>query len=134
MSFNFSGHEDDQGANSPHSADFGFEWLNEPTFRDVLDECSARTSSYDQVTFASEAGALSRDFGSDVVLAASVRDGQVYDPPNKDIPVMTSSPRRLLLHNPVSELVESDLIKFQMRYDIPDLIWLRLPLSGKRVD
>ena len=81
-------------------------------FRDFLDECSAGTSSYDQVTLAGEAGALSRDFASDVMLVASVRDGQVYDPPSEDILVMTSSPGRLLPQNPASELVESDLIKF----------------------
>ena len=122
MSFDFGGYEDDKGANSPHSADFGFEWLSEPTFRDVLDECSVGISSYDQVTLTSEAGALFGDFASDVMLVASVRDGQVFGPPNEDIHVMTSSPRRLLPHNPTSELVESDLVKFRRRCDIPDSI------------
>ena len=115
MSFDFGGYEADKGANSPHSASFGFEWLGEPTFRNILDECFTGTSSYDQVTLASEAGALLGDFATNVVLVASVRDGQVYDIPNVDIPVMTSSPRRLLWHNPASELIELDLVKFQRR-------------------
>ena len=75
MPLDFGGYEDDQGANSPHNANFGFEWLGEPTFRDVLDECSTGTSSYDQVTLAGGASVLSGDFSSDIILVAIVRDG-----------------------------------------------------------
>ena len=71
MSSNFGGHEDDWGDFSLYSVDFDFEWPGEPTIRDVLDECSAGTSSYDQVTFTGEVGVLSRDFAPNVVLMVS---------------------------------------------------------------
>ena len=47
---------------------------------------------------------------------------------------MMSSLGRLLPNNPASELIKLDLVKFRRRYGIPDSIWLRLPLSGERVD
>ena len=107
---------------TPHSAGFGFEWLGEPTFRDIVNECSTGTNSYDQVTLVGEASTFSGDFASDVVLVVSMRDDQVYDHPNEDIPVMTSSPGRLLPHNVTSELVKLDLVKFQRRFGILDSI------------
>ena len=62
MPSNFSGHKDDRGDCSLHSIDFEFEWPSKPTFRDALDECFIGMSSYKQMTFAGEAGILSRDF------------------------------------------------------------------------
>ena len=47
MSFNFGSHKDDRGDCSLHSVDFEFEWSSEPTFKDVLDECSVGVSGYD---------------------------------------------------------------------------------------
>ena len=73
MSSDFGGLKDDRGDCSLHSVDFEFEWFGEPTFRDVLDECSADMNDYDQVTFAGEAGIFSGDFAPDAVLMASNR-------------------------------------------------------------
>ena len=121
MSFDFGGHEDDRGDCFFHSIDFEFEWSSEPTFRDVLDDCSIGKSGYDHVTFASEAGVFPGDFALDTVLMASSRMGQFNDPPNEDNPTMTSSPGQLLPYNPTLEFVESDLDTFHRRYGLPDL-------------
>ena len=107
MSSNFGGHEDDRGDCSLYSVDFDFEWSGEPTFGDVLDECSVDMSSYDQVTFVGEAGKHSS---------------------------MMSSPGRLLPHDPASKFVKSDLVIFRRRYDLPNSAWMWLPLNGEKVD
>ena len=134
MSYDLGGREDDQGDGSFHSIDFEFEWFGEPTFRDVLDDCSTGTSGYDQVTFADEADVFSGAFIPDTILMVSSRMGQFNDPPNEDSPATTSSPSRLLMYNPALELVESNLDTFRRRYGLSNSAWLRLPLNGERVD
>ena len=76
MSSDFGGHRDDRGDCSL------LEWSGEPTFRDVLDDCSTSTSSYNQVTFANETGVFSGDFAPNAVLMACTRVGQLNDPLN----------------------------------------------------
>ena len=134
MSYDLGGREDDQGDGSFHNIDFEFEWFGEPTFKDVLDDCSTGTSGYDQVTFAGEASVFLGAFVPDTVLMARSRMGQFNDPPNEDSPATMSSPGWLLPYNPASQLVKSDLDTFRMKYGLPDLAWLRLPLNGERVD
>ena len=99
MSFDFGGHEENRGDCYLYSIYFEFEWFGEPTFRDVLDDCSASTSGYEQTTFASEAGVFSGDFAPDNVLMASSRMNQFNDPPNQEVTkVQLHLLTRLLFH------------------------------------
>ena len=83
------------------------------------------------MTLAGEADVFFGDFVPDTVLRVSDRLDQFND---EDSHASTSILGRLLLFNPPSELIESDLDTFHRRYGLPDSSWLRLPLNGERVD